>query len=288
MKSFTVPALVIRREYAAPPQRVYDAWTNPDLARQFLCPQGMTVADAAMDVRAGGSYRIDMRTPEGEAYVAFGTYRDVQPGRRLTMTWQWQEESPAEEHETLLTLEFNPLGSGTELILTHERLSSDESRQNHANGWTSILQRLHGVYGSLIATLDVQASPERVFHALASEEITQWWVRPGVFDTREWNGDPRVGGRWTASGIGGGNPYTLEGEFLEVQAPAKLMHTWHVAGAPAPATTVSYVLERSERGTRATLQHTGFTNAEACANTAAGWETSFEKLKELLESDSAR
>lgn len=286
MKSFTVPALVIRRVYTAPPQRVYEAWTDPQIARDFLCPQGMTVGDIAMDVRVGGAYRIDMRTAENEPYVAFGNYHDVQPGRRLSMTWQWEEDNPAEQHETLLTLEFHPHGSGTEFILTHERLSSEESRQSHTNGWTSILQRLHGVYGSLVTTVDLPAAPERVFAALASEEITKWWVRPGVFDTRDWNGDVRVGGTWRASGIGGGNPYTLEGEFLEVRAPEKLVHTWHAPGTPTPATTVSYVLERSEMGTRLTLKQEGFTNAEACTNTAAGWETSFEKLRDLFEDGS--
>lgn len=282
MKSFTVPALVIRREYAAPPQRVYDAWTNPELARQFLCPQGMTVADATMDVRAGGTYRIDMRTPENEPYVAFGTYREVQPGRHLSMTWQWQEDNPAEQHETLLTLEFNPHGSGTELVLTHERLSSEESRRNHEHGWTSMLQKLHALSGTLIATVELPAPPQRVFRALASEEITQWWVRPGVFDTREWDGDVRAGGHWRASGSGGGNPYSLEGDFLEVRSPEKLVHTWHLAGTPAPTTTVTYVLEPIEQGTRVTLKHEGFMSAEGCTNTAAGWETSFEKLAEVL------
>jgi len=41
----------------------------------------------------------------------------------------------------------------------------------------------------LLATVEVAAQPERTFHALASAEITQWWERPGVFDTCEWIGD---------------------------------------------------------------------------------------------------
>jgi hypothetical protein len=50
--------------------------------------------------------------------------------------------------------------------------------------------------GSVVASVEIAASPERVFLALASKEIVDWWVRPGVFDTREWSGDVRVGGRW--------------------------------------------------------------------------------------------
>ena len=48
--------------------------------------------------------------------------------------------------------------------------------------------------------------PERVFQALTTGEIIDWWVNPGVFDTREWSGDVRVGGRWRASGMRVGRP----------------------------------------------------------------------------------
>jgi uncharacterized protein YndB with AHSA1/START domain len=65
--------------------------------------------------------------------------------------------------------------------------------------------------GFVLTSVEVAASPERVFRALASNEITQWWVRPGVFDTREWIGDVRAGGRWRASGMTRGEPYVQEG-----------------------------------------------------------------------------
>ena len=53
--------------------------------------------------------------------------------------------------------------------------------------------------GLILASVEVAAPPERVFRAVASKEITEWWVRPGVFDTREWSGDVRAGGRWRAA-----------------------------------------------------------------------------------------
>jgi hypothetical protein len=56
--------------------------------------------------------------------------------------------------------------------------------------------------GRIDASVGISASPERVFRALTSDEICTWGVRPGVFDTRQWSGDLRVGGRWQASGIG--------------------------------------------------------------------------------------
>lgn len=136
--------------------------------------------------------------------------------------------------------------------------------------------------GSVLAGVEVAAPPGRVFRALISNEVVDWWVRSGVFDTREWTGYVRVGGRWRASGMARGRPYTLEGEFLEIDPPLKLVHTWHGVGAPGALTTVTYLLEQLEGGTRITLRHEGFTSRESCANTCVGWEASFKRLAELL------
>jgi uncharacterized protein YndB with AHSA1/START domain len=136
--------------------------------------------------------------------------------------------------------------------------------------------------GRILATAEIAVPPERVFRALVSEEIIDWWVRPGVFDTREWTGDVRVSGPWRTSGLGGGRPYVLEGEFLEIDPPRKLVHTWHGVGAPGAPTTVTYLLEALDGGTLITLRHTGFTSRDSCTNTCLGWETSFHKLAKSL------
>jgi uncharacterized protein YndB with AHSA1/START domain len=135
--------------------------------------------------------------------------------------------------------------------------------------------------GHIVATIELAVPAHRTFEALASKEVVRWWVRPGIFDTREWSGEVRQGGRWEARGLAQGQPYVLEGEFVETNAPRKLVHTWHLVGT-ADTTTVTYELEDRGTRTRVTLRHGSFASPDACANTSAGWETSFEHLAKYL------
>jgi uncharacterized protein YndB with AHSA1/START domain len=138
------------------------------------------------------------------------------------------------------------------------------------------------VDGCIVASVELATTPERVFRALASAEVVDWWVNPGVFDTREWTGDVRVGGYWGASGIGGGGPYALEGKFLEVDPPRKLVQTWHFAGAPDKPSTVTYLLEPIDGGTRLTVRHSDIAAPDRRNNIGAGWRSSFDRLSEIL------
>ena len=139
--------------------------------------------------------------------------------------------------------------------------------------------------GLIVASVEILAAPERVFRALASDEITRWWVRPGVFDTRAWVGDVQPRGRWRASGMTRGQPYVQEGEFLEGESPRWLVHTWEGAGKPGTASTVTYLVEPHAGGTRVTLRHLGFASRDTCSAFAIGWETSFARLAEILADD---
>ena len=138
------------------------------------------------------------------------------------------------------------------------------------------------VDGRVVASVELAVVPERVFQALASRDVIDWWVNPGVFDTREWTGDVRVGGRWNASGVARGAPYALEGEFLEVDPPRKLVQTWHNAGVPGTPSTVTYLLEPIAGGTRLTVHHAGLGAPDQRNNVGAGWRSSFDRLSEIL------
>jgi uncharacterized protein YndB with AHSA1/START domain len=143
-RTASVPALVLRRTYATTAERLFSAWTTPETATKFLGP-GEIAATVEMDVRPGGSYRIAMHRPEGDVWIVKGEYREVLPSRRLAMTWRWEEVNPAEECDSLLTLEFGDVPGGAELILTHEKLANVDSRDRHGDGWRVIMDQLEGV-----------------------------------------------------------------------------------------------------------------------------------------------
>jgi uncharacterized protein YndB with AHSA1/START domain len=136
--------------------------------------------------------------------------------------------------------------------------------------------------GLILASVEIAASPRRVFDALTSADVIEWWVRPGVFDTRTWDGDVKPGGRWRTSGVGPRGPYVLAGTYTVVKSPERLTHTWEDPEHPNVVSTVDYCLERTEAGTRITLRHEGVHPELVCANTCTGWETSFARLNEML------
>jgi uncharacterized protein YndB with AHSA1/START domain len=67
---------------------------------------------------------------------------------RLVMTWRWEEDDPAEEYDSLVSLDFHELNGTTELVLTHEKLISLESRDHHEDGWTQVIDQLATVLES--------------------------------------------------------------------------------------------------------------------------------------------
>jgi uncharacterized protein YndB with AHSA1/START domain len=143
-----VPALVLRRTYPASRERVYAAWTSPEIAMRFFSTGDTKATEITMDVRTGGAYSIAMLSPEMGRIVVRGRYLEVKAPERLVMSWSWEEDDPADEYESLLTLDFNEREGGTELVLTHEKLANAETRGRHEHGWTMMLDGLATVLGS--------------------------------------------------------------------------------------------------------------------------------------------
>src|SRR6267378_2175327 len=115
--------LRVERSFRAPPTRVFRAWTDPV---QLACWADPEPGDAVpeVDLRIGGRYEIAMRRPDGVVHRVVGTYREIDPPRRLVYTWRWAT-IPAFP-ETVVTVEFRARADGgTDLVLVHEGLPDD-------------------------------------------------------------------------------------------------------------------------------------------------------------------
>lgn len=140
--------------------------------------------------------------------------------------------------------------------------------------------------GTILASVEIAAKPERVFRALSTpEELVRWWGSDDLYRTTKWEADIRVHGRWRAEGKGAdGQPFEVEGEYLEIDPPRKFVQSWKPSWDLGPATTVSYSLEAIPEGTRLTVRHFGFGDrSESCRNHGNGWQRVLDWLSGFVQ-----
>jgi uncharacterized protein YndB with AHSA1/START domain len=133
------PGLTISRRLAAPPEKVFSAWTDPQKLKRWFGPPGVEVLRAEADARVGGRYRVTARSPDGEEHEVSGAYREVVPNQRLVFTWAWRSTP---ERESLVTVQIRPDGDGSLLTLTHEQFFDEPARDRHQHGWTGSMDKL--------------------------------------------------------------------------------------------------------------------------------------------------
>ena len=138
--------LTVTRDFAAPPERVFDAWLDPAIARRFLfaTPDGEMLT-CEIDARVGGRAQIVERRATGDADHRL-QFEEIDRPRRLVFLFA---ADPAQEGEwTRVTLDIEAIDGGTHLTLTHEMdpqwaSYEDQTRQ----GWTMILDTLARTIG---------------------------------------------------------------------------------------------------------------------------------------------
>ena len=133
--------LVLRRTFTASRERVFRAWITPRALESWLRPRGMGVMVRSLDARVGGSFCFDLE--DGSSLI--GTYLEMVPPEKLVFTWSG---GVAQDWNTVVTLDFLDRGAVTELVLTHEGLSTPERRTRAEGGWPSLLDALAEVLSS--------------------------------------------------------------------------------------------------------------------------------------------
>jgi uncharacterized protein YndB with AHSA1/START domain len=108
--------LVVTRTFNAPVHIVFEAWSKPELFKQWWVPKsaGMSLVSCDMDIRTGGTYRLVFSHPAFDQPMAFfGTYQEVTPHKRLV----WTNEESDQGAVTTVTFEEN---AGKTMVTLHE------------------------------------------------------------------------------------------------------------------------------------------------------------------------
>jgi uncharacterized protein YndB with AHSA1/START domain len=152
---------------------------------------------------------------------------------------------------------------------------------------------------AVIGDVFIAAPPARVFEAITDpNQIPKWWGQQGLYRITEWKADLRPGGKWSSVGASAdGRSFTVDGEYLEVDPPRLLVHTWIASWSGNLQTVVRWELEptdvhglhpggprRAGTGTLLRIRQQGFAGApQAAKGHAEGWTRVLGWMQAYLE-----
>ena len=140
--------LVVTRLFDAPPHRVFRAWAEAGLFRRWWVPAGagITLLSCEMDVRTGGTYRLEFAAGGTDTMAFHGRYLEVVPDERIVWTNEEEEEG------AVTTVTFEDQGGKT-LLTFHElypsREALDEAMAGSAAGLPAQLDQLEELLGAI-------------------------------------------------------------------------------------------------------------------------------------------
>jgi uncharacterized protein YndB with AHSA1/START domain len=121
-----LPTVRIIRDFAAPRDRVFRAWVDPELVARWLGPNSTELRIDRWNAITGGNYRYTMWQDGEEVAAFFGSFHEVRPAERLVQTFTW-EGMP--DGVSLDTMTFTDLGDGRTRTTALSVLDSFEGRE---------------------------------------------------------------------------------------------------------------------------------------------------------------
>jgi uncharacterized protein YndB with AHSA1/START domain len=143
--------LHLRRFFVAPRQMVFDAWTKPEMLKEWWGPKGFTNPVCEMDARTGGEILIHMQAPDGTVYPMTGRFVEFYPPYRFHFTSGPVDQEGTQLFETWTSVFFEEKNGGTEVVLdVHVTKSTPEAARylkGMREGWSQSLDRLEAFVG---------------------------------------------------------------------------------------------------------------------------------------------
>jgi uncharacterized protein YndB with AHSA1/START domain/uncharacterized glyoxalase superfamily protein PhnB len=146
--------LTITRTFAAPRERVWKAWTEPERLKRWWGPKDFTAPACKIDLRVGGTYLNCMRSAEGQDFWSTGTYRKIVAPERLVCTDSFADAEgnvvPASHYnmsgdwplELQVTVTLEEEAGATRMTLRHDGLPPGEMKEMCAAGWNESFDKL--------------------------------------------------------------------------------------------------------------------------------------------------
>lgn len=145
--------LVLTRLIDAPREKLYQAWTTPEILKQWFTPRPWTTPIAELDVRPGGANRVTMRDPDGKEFTYRGVYLEVVPNERLVYTDAYTEAwQPSDKPFITVMLTFEEEGGKTRYTarVRHWTAADCEShaKMGFHEGWGQCADQLAEAVGA--------------------------------------------------------------------------------------------------------------------------------------------
>jgi uncharacterized protein YndB with AHSA1/START domain len=162
--SKNVAEFVISREFNAPRDLMWKAWTEQDRMAKWFGPKGFTTVSAKNDLRPGGTYHYALRGHDGSVMWGRWIYREIVKPSKLVWVNSFSDEgggltrrpsAPGWPRELLTTVTFEESGGKTKVTVrwlpinaSDEEISTfDKGRASMTGGWTGTLERLEAYLG---------------------------------------------------------------------------------------------------------------------------------------------
>lgn len=140
--------LVLTRIFDAPREKVFKAWTTPELLKQWFAPRPFTTPIVELDLRAGGSNYFVMRDADGNDYPNHGVYLEIVENEKIVFTDAYTAGwKPSEKPFFTGVITFEDAGGGKTKYTAVARHWREEDRKTHEEmgfheGWGQCADQL--------------------------------------------------------------------------------------------------------------------------------------------------
>ncbi len=293
------PTLVLTRLIAAPRERVFKAWTDPEQFAYWWGPHTFTAPKVKLDARPGGKIDVFMQGPKGSPwqnpYPMGGEFREVSPYDRLVFTSTLPDGKGGLDIENLNEVDFRDKDGKTELTLTVTVLQATPAVKSALagmeQGWSQSLEKLDALSsGRIEKHVHLAAPVARVWRALTDHREFGAWF--GVALEGPFQAGKPARGRITHPGY---EHVTWNAVVQDVVPESLFSFTWHPYGidpkvdySKETPTLVEFRLSAGPAGAHLIVVESGFDDvpaarrAEAFRMNDGGWTVQLENIAAYL------